>query len=351
MTRRRWHIFLIAWAMLLLASFVALSGVIPIQASSGHWPITTWVLDLIKRRSVNTYAMAIDAPPLDRTDLVVRGAATYERNCRRCHGSPAHEPGSSEAAMTPAPPFLPDSVGRWTDAELFQIVKHGIKFTGMPAWPAPARNDEVWAVVAFLRRLDELPARDYWRLAAGAVDLSRTPATPAASLCAACHGADGQGRDGGGFPVIAGQSAGYLRSSLEAYARLQRHSGVMAPVATALDAGTIEALARHYSGLPGPAPRRIEGLAARGEEIARQGIPEQRVPACVECHRPATADRHPAYPVLHGQHPEYLLLQLQLFAEDARGGGPAAAIMRPIAVRLTPQQREAVAAYFGSGVD
>ena len=29
----------------------------------------------------------------------------------------------------------------WRPRELFYIVKHGMKFTGMPAWPADGRDD------------------------------------------------------------------------------------------------------------------------------------------------------------------------------------------------------------------
>ena len=65
--------------------------------------------------------------------LVVRGAAHYERSCRACHGSPAAARPPLVMKMTPHPPFLPERMGRWDDAEFFQIVKHGIKFTGMPA--------------------------------------------------------------------------------------------------------------------------------------------------------------------------------------------------------------------------
>ena len=44
---------------------------------------------------------------------------------------------------------LEDSVVDWSDEELFWIVKNGFKYTGMPAWPAQGRDDEVWAQVAF----------------------------------------------------------------------------------------------------------------------------------------------------------------------------------------------------------
>ena len=328
-----------------LGLFVA-AGVIPIQASSGHWRATSWVLDFIKRRSVHTYSRSIDVPALDHPALVARGAAHYERSCRPCHGSPAAARPPLVMKMTPHPPFLPDRMDRWDDAELFQIVKHGIKFTGMPAWTSPKRDDEIWAVVAFLRRLPGLSVDRYWRLAVGE---ARHPGAspPMIEMCAACHGADGRGRDGGAFPAIAGQNAPYLRGALDAYASGRRHSGMMGPIAAAMDTRTRDALIDYYSQLPPASPRDSGGDVARGESIAQRGLAERRVPACLECHRP-DADQNREYPVLDGQHAEVLLQQLQLFNEDARGGSAFASIMRPIAMRLTPDDMQSVAAYFST---
>jgi cytochrome c553 len=326
------------------AMLVAATGVIPIHASSGHWAVTSWILDAIKRRSVNTYSMAVDVPVLDDPMLAVRGAGHYERSCRPCHGSPAAARPPLVMRMTPHPPFLPERMHRWTAAELFQIVKHGIKFTGMPAWPAPQRDDEIWMVVAFLRRLSQMTAADYWRLAAGDVVHPGSAPAPLA-VCASCHGADGAGR-GGAYPILAQQSPNYMRRALEAYARGRRHSGIMGPIAAALDDRTREETITNYSSLSAPPMRAVTGDVARGETIATRGIPERRVPACLECHRPES-ERHPDYPNLRGQHAEYLLQQLQLFKSAARGGSQLAEIMQPIAMRLTPDEQAAVAAYFG----
>jgi cytochrome c553 len=331
-------------AVLIVLLLVPLSGIIPIQASSGHWRITSWVLDLIKRRSIHTYSRSIDVPALDHPALIVRGAAHYERSCRACHGSPAAARPPLMMKMTPHPPFLPERMGRWDDAELFQIVKHGIKFTAMPAWPALKRNDEIWAVVAFLRQLPRLSAEQYWTLAVGG---PRHPGAspPIVEMCAACHGADGRGRNDGAFPAIAGQNAPYLRRALEAYASGQRHSGIMGPIAAALDGRNRDVLIDYYSRLPRASSHGATGDAGRGELIALRGIPARRIPACLECHRP-DADQNRAYPILDGQHAAFLLQQLLLFNEDARGGSDLASVMRPIALRLTRDEQRDVAAYF-----
>ncbi|MQA29813.1 MAG: cytochrome C [Luteitalea sp.] len=342
------------------AGLVVVSGIISIKASSGHWPLTAWFLDFTKRRSVATHAIGIRVPPLDGTSLILKGAAHYETGCRPCHGSPGTSPPRIPARMTAHPPDLRQQVPRWDPAELFYIVKHGIKFTGMPAWPSAQRDDEVWAVVAFLRALPELDADAYARLVFGGTgqreSIDARPASGETSAvlrlvgdsCQRCHGKDGQGRENAAFPRLAGQRAEYLRLALQAYADGSRHSGTMTPIASGLDTGLVRSVADYYAGLPPPVGSTGGAAVLRGAEIATRGIPAQQVPPCSECHGPSTHDRNPAYPNLTGQFAEYLSLQLRLFAGDRRGGSPYGHIMRKIASGLTAEQIEDVAAHYAS---
>ena len=158
--QRRW--LQIAALLAVLAAgglLVAASGIVPIKASSGHWAITAWFLHFSMRRSVATHTLGLQAPALDAPRLVLKGAGHYETGCRPCHGSPDLPHPRIAQHMTPHPPYLPPRISAWEPDELFYIVKHGVKFTGMPAWPAQQRDDEVWAMVAFLRTLPDLRCR------------------------------------------------------------------------------------------------------------------------------------------------------------------------------------------------
>lgn len=334
----------------LVALLVILSGVISIKASSGHWRITAWLLDFTKRRSVATRSIGITAPPLDDPALVMRGAGHYETGCRRCHGSPGEPMPVIPSRMTPPPPDLSVMVDRWKARELFYIVTHGIKFTGMPAWPAPGRDDEVWAVVAFLRRLPRLDEQGYARLVFGTTPppSSLRVAEIAGARCARCHGVDGTGRETAAFPRLAGQKAEYLQRTLRAYALGARQSGMMAPVAADLDEDAIRTVSEYYAALPAAERQTTARRGSPGERIASQGIPEQDVPPCAECHGPTPRPRNAAYPTHAGQFSDYMELQLRLFAEDRRGGSEYAPIMRDIAVRLTATQRRDVAEYYAT---
>jgi len=361
-TAKYFVVFLIVMAV--GGFLVAASGVIPITASSGHWGITHWFMQFSKGRSVATHTLGGETPSLDEPRLVLKGAGAYETNCRACHGSPELHSPRVVREMTPRPPYLPQTIPKWENDELFYIVKHGIKFTGMPAWPAQQRDDEVWAMVAFLRRLPNLDAGEYRRLVSGEAHLSRevvplegllgsadVPDTITTS-CARCHGVDGLGRGVGAFPKLAGQSAEYLYRSLQAYARAERHSGVMEPNAVGLSDEEMRELAHYYASLskPSPSSPSPETLPAieRGAAIAQQGIPTQRVPSCVACHGPGATPRNPVYPDLTGQYADYLVLHLELFKQKQRGGTAYAHLMHPVAAHLTPEQIRDVALYFES---
>ncbi|MDQ3585299.1 MAG: c-type cytochrome [Acidobacteriota bacterium] len=369
--RKRWlwtlakHFALFLVVMAIGGFLVAASGVIPIKASSGHWAITRWFLQFSKGRSVATHTWGLEAPTsLDEPRLVLKGAGAYETNCRACHGNPSLRNPRVAQAMTPQPPYLPQTIPQWESGELFYIVKHGIKFTGMPAWLAQQRDDEVWAMVAFLRKFPELDAEGYRRLVSGEANLNREvapiqgllgPETMPRAItvsCARCHGMDGLGRGVGAFPKLAGQSPAYLYASLQAYARKERHSGVMEPNAVGLSDEEMRELARYYSSLPKPTPSTPSpetSLAIeRGAAIAQRGIPTQRVPSCVACHGPGDIPRNPVYPELAGQYSDYLALQLELFKQQQRGGTAYAHLMRLVATHLTPEQMRDVALYYES---
>jgi cytochrome c553 len=344
---------------------VVVSGIVPMKASSGHWAITEAFLQFAKRRSIATHTLGIDVPSLDDQALVLKGAGHYDFGCRPCHGSPALEQPTVAEAMLPVPPDLRESVAKYDEAELFYIVKHGLKFTGMPAWPTLERDDEVWAMVAFLMRLPDLSRVEYEQLVAP-LPAERETNVPIADLlpprdtpevivesCARCHGLSGGGRGTGAFPRLAGQRPAYLEASLRAFAGKARHSGVMAPIAAALAPAEISAVAGYYARLgetpeSRPIAQGATEASGRGAAIATRGIPERLVPPCEKCHGPDGPDRNPIYPSLAGQYAGYIRLQLTLFQSRSRGGTDYHGIMERVAGNLTPDDMRVVAEYYAS---
>jgi cytochrome c553 len=327
---------------------VWISGAVPIKASSGHFWITQQFLEIAKLRSVDTHSLGADVG-ITQPWHVLQGAGHYETVCRRCHGAPGTPIPAIGRAMTPSAPALEDVAHKFSRRELFSIVKHGIKLTGMPGWPTQGRDDEVRAVIAFLATLPDLDATRYAALVYGD---ELPPSTDSLDLptrrCARCHGMDGDGRGSPAFPKLAGQREGYLYASLVAYAGGGRRSAMMEPLAAPLSEDEMRLLARHYSGL-----RELPACAAddtaggtRGREIAERGIPERGVPACNDCHGPGPGPRNATYPSLSGQFADYLLVQLELFQNGDRGGTPFGHLMDHVAPRLEPDEMREVADYY-----
>lgn len=342
--------------VLVLAGAVlfAWSGVYNVAASTGHFRVVDHFLRFGMENSVRARAPSTSLPPGIDESLVRLGAGHFHAGCAYCHGSPGTPISPVAASMLPPPPVLAERVGRWSDGELFWIVKHGLKYAGMPGFPSLHRDDEIWAVIAFLRRLPSLDRPGYRALALGEVEpepqrgmevATGQTEVDAIGACARCHGAQA-GPPSRLVPILHGQPAAMLENALRAYAKGERDSGVMQTAAVGLPDSTVRHLAAYYASLPRP-PASIETIdqaaAARGEAIARDGVPSHGVPSCLGCHGQSAA---PDYPRLAGQPARYLERQLAVWRKGLNDRSATGRIMAPIARRLSEAQSRDLAAYF-----
>ncbi|MEF2070220.1 c-type cytochrome [Consotaella aegiceratis] len=384
----------------------AWSGLVPIRASSGHFPPWAWFLHWTMQNAAQKQSLGISVPEdIDLTDpaLIKRAAGHFAGECAPCHGSPAEPQSPVIQSMTPAPPRLAGTVGDYADRELFWIVKHGIKYTGMPAWPSQERDDEIWAQVAFLKALPSMSTEDYQRYAYGeeatqAVNSKNQDAANATfenalADCSRCHGKDGRGAGPtAAFPILAGQPADYLFATLQAFSYGTRESGFMEPPAKRYDAAILKRLADYYAEQPhgssqagaadcpavaralasddpephqaasqraipptsGPREPLADAKAAAeseapldlGRTLARDGLPERKIPACESCHGETGHVEHPDYPYLAGQPKWYLSTHLHLWKDGTRGGTSYANVMDKIADQMSDKEIEAAALWY-----
>lgn len=348
----------LAIGVMVMASAVlfAWSGAYNVAASTGHFRIVDYFLRFGMENSVRRRSPAASLPEGDDDDRVRLGAGHFHAGCAYCHGSPGTPISPVAASMLPPPPDLSDKVGLWRDGELFWIVKHGLKYAGMPGFPSLHRDDEIWAVVAFLRRLPGLDRRGYRELALGEIEPEpqsgadiATGQTEADAIgaCARCHGARGA-PPSRLVPILHGQPAAMIENALRAYATGERDSGVMQTAAADLSNAAIGKLARYYASLPRPAvqgERSDPAAVARGEAIARNGVPSRNVPPCLGCHG---AEAAPEYPRLAGQPVRYLEGQFAVWRTGLNDRSATGKIMAPIARRLSEADARDVAAYFAS---
>ncbi len=344
----------IAIAVALAGFLFAWSGAYNIAASKGHWAVVDWALRFGMRNSVALRAPTAAPPTLDDVDMVRLGAAHFEIGCAFCHGSPESKINPVTEQMLPSPPNLSIEMRPWTDGELFWIVRHGIKYTGMPGWVALDRDDEIWSVVAFLKVLPTLDKARYRALAFGDVaapsiveNAAKTiPVEQSALVCGRCHGAERNGPASDLVPSLHGQPAPFLAAAIRDYASGRRRSGIMEPLVADLEVGEIDRLARYYAGLAPLAAPPTAGdpnLIARGEQLATIGDFAAGVPPCLSCHGRDALD---SYPRLAGQKAAYMKGQLRLWKAGQKTAGDGAAIMAPIARQMSDTDIEAVTTYF-----
>jgi cytochrome c553 len=366
--------------------FVAAGGV-NVSADRPDGPLASDLLHFVFKRSEASRATSVAAPgDLDAPSRVRLAAQHFDMVCANCHGRPGFGQSVVALSLNPRPQYLPKVVGQFTDSELFEIVEHGVKYSGMPSWPTASRDDEVWSMVAFLRRLPKLDATTYRQMtalptvgapiAASSGDPTLRPADPSrdttpvdeflyaapasgfsdqsfhqnpVETCARCHGTDGSGAvTGGEAPNLTLQDPAYLQAALQAYTQGSRKSGFMQNIAAQLSSDQVAALARYYAGLPvrttGSAPA-DPALVRRGAMIADYGIRERAIPACATCHESAGAAVIGA-PHIAGQSETYLRRQLRAMRLGGRGSTVGWNPMPAEAHDLGDKDIAAAAAYY-----
>jgi cytochrome c553 len=163
--------------------------------------------------------------------------------------------------------------------------------------------------------------------------------------CIWCHGTSGQGFTTA--PRLAGQHHWYIENQLLSFHNHTRDNPFsqqyMWGAAAALGPQTARELAIYFSMIPPkPANDGDRGLAAIGQAIYEEGIPEANVVSCVACHGPR-AEGVDEIPRLAGLAYSYLKRRLAQWGEGYHA--TAEPPMPRIASKLGPNEIEALASY------
>ena len=178
--------------------------------------------------------------------------------------------------------------------------------------------------------------------AATAADIEAGKAKSA--VCAACHGVDGNSSNPI-WPSLAGQHASYTYKQLMDFKEGRRVNASMTGMVALLTEEDMKNLAAFYESQTPKGAAFDAEVIAEGESIYRGGITETRVAACMGCHSPSGKGNGPAaWPSLAGQHPQYIVTQLQHFKQGLRENDPGK-MMRNVVVRMSDAEMEAVANY------
>jgi cytochrome c553 len=177
-----------------------------------------------------------------------------------------------------------------------------------------------------------------------------------AKRCDHCHGAEGFSPLAS-TPNLAGIDKLAIWKQLEDFRTRKRLSHAMDPIAASLSPRDEADVVAYFSKLPVfydpqdnrafPESRPEPAHAAVASRLISFGDGERGIPPCQACHGPVAY--RPGVPALATQNAEYLLNQLEAFANRTRANDIDEP-MRTIAALLNDDERHALAEYYGSGL-
>jgi mono/diheme cytochrome c family protein len=153
--------------LLVVAGLVAVyTGAYNVAATEDHASLTRWGLETSLRNSVERRAPETGAPDRVTPAVLAAGAGEYREMCEHCHAGPGVERDEWANGMRPKPPHLTEAATEWNPEEVFWIVKHGIKMTGMPAFGPTHEDQTLWNIAAFVKELPAMTPERYETFAA-----------------------------------------------------------------------------------------------------------------------------------------------------------------------------------------
>ena len=97
--------------------------------------------------------------PVPRTPEAVRsGMEHFADHCASCHANDGSGAEMGTSMFPPVPDMRAPGTQAQSDGELFYVIEHGIRFTGMPAFSTGTAEGErsSWELVHFIRHLPRL---------------------------------------------------------------------------------------------------------------------------------------------------------------------------------------------------
>jgi mono/diheme cytochrome c family protein len=163
------------------AAIFFFGGFYSVAGSTEDPAIVHWALVKVRTASINRHAQ--DAPPANLSDpaKIQAGAREFaEHGCANCHGAPGVNWAKYSEGLKPDPPDLKEVVDELTPSQLFWVIKNGINMTGMPSFKlAGVKDDNIWLIVAFLKKLPNVSEADYKAWTAPPAAAAPAPNPPA----------------------------------------------------------------------------------------------------------------------------------------------------------------------------
>lgn len=90
-------------------------------------------------------------------DYLLDGMKIFRDDCAGCHGDYGKPSRWGSTLFYPRVPQFAEHHPHRPDWQVFWIVKHGLRYSGMGGWGSEVPDSKQWMVATFLSRLDSLP--------------------------------------------------------------------------------------------------------------------------------------------------------------------------------------------------
>lgn len=141
----------------------AWSGIYNIAATKPHWAITLSFIEMLRDRSISARSDDVSEPTSNDTELMEAAFPHYHGMCRLCHGAPGFQPEEFAKGLYPQPPSMASGhvQKERSQEEIYWIVKHGIKMTGMPSFGVTHSDPELHGLVALTMEIPQISPEEY----------------------------------------------------------------------------------------------------------------------------------------------------------------------------------------------
>ena len=107
------------------------------------------------KHSVTVRGKSAKNPLSDTPENIKDGKDAFSHYCVACHGLDGQNTGVpfADSMSPPVPSLNSNAVQSYKDGQLKWIVENGLSPSGMPASKGILTDDEMWAIVVYLRHL------------------------------------------------------------------------------------------------------------------------------------------------------------------------------------------------------
>jgi thiosulfate dehydrogenase len=134
-------------------------GLIPVHATAKPSRWETAIAQSSLKASLARRASGTKNPLPASDEILLAGMKIFRNDCAGCHGESGRTSHWGTTNFYPRVPQFAETPPELTAEQMFLVVKHGIRYSGMGGWNGEISDSEIWKVVTFLSKINSLPPR------------------------------------------------------------------------------------------------------------------------------------------------------------------------------------------------